>query len=180
MFSEFNAEVGDQLFYKPSDFWGSIIALFGGYSHISTYIGFIDKKHMIIESHIFKGVVRKELDRKYYKYITVKRYKDGLSDKQKEDLVYLLESIVGSSYDEWSFPSTFLKSIIGSLPFLWFLRKYKPFLNDPKKYVCIEANLYPFYCNDPRSLRIDINPEYHYMSATPSNYAKSKMLLRIS
>ena len=157
-------EVGDILAYKPKedDWLGKAIAKLssnGKYSHVSIYAG----QGMIYEANT-EGVVHKRLNPKWFKSIDAYRTKKKLSSHQKSMGRKWLKSKLGCPYEWGEYPSTFIKSVIGNILRIPFLKQYRPIFNNPNKFVCSEL-VTTYY---QVGMNVDISNGVHYMSTNPN------------
>jgi len=174
MFKLLEAQVGDLLFYKANNLLGYIIGFFSDpfhpfdkkVSHVSV-ISKIDEDGTvhIIEAHINGGVVEKELNPKWYDNIIHMRLKRGLHEAEKAKLIkYFRDNHVGKNYDEWSFPSKFIRTFI--------LSRETPILNDPDAFDCAENVAVAF----KEALMIELRPNINIHTVNPQQLRLSKKL----
>ena len=128
----------DIFMYKASGFIGKAIGFLtlSDWAHVSRYIGIVNGKHMICESHLDTGVVEKEFDPKWIDSVVV--YRQHLRKHEMVSLIRCLRKHLGRKYDCGAFPATWFRSTIGMILNLKWLRLGVPILNDKNTEFCSE------------------------------------------
>jgi hypothetical protein len=179
MFDITQAKEGDILGWRADGIIGGLISFFsrGKYSHVGYYIG--DNK--TIEAHLkTDGVRLNEIPKDKYKKIDVYRLKvvevrevllnQKISYKEFiTGLTFTFKTSVGLKYDLVSFPSKFIRGVLG------LFSKGNPLLNSDDDRDCAENVGLCFKRNG-----IDLRPDIHPQSLSPSHICESEKLYKVS
>ena len=160
---------GDVLLYKPAkrSWIGhaiSWLSLGGQYCHAAVYIG----NSQIIESHMTTGVHQIRIKNSDCYNIDIWRLPRKLSRSEEIKLTNWYVSKLDEKYDLAAWPSTFSKSVLGSIFGFANFRKSRPILNNDKAWYCSELVSTGYY----KVLNINLVPELHFMCQTPSDLAR--------
>lgn len=128
----------DIFMYKASGLVGMAIGILtlSDWAHVARYIGIVNGKHTICESHIDTGVVEKEFNSKWIDSVVV--YRQILTKVESINLITCLRKHLGRKYDWGAFTATWFRSTIGLVLNLKWLRKGTPILNDKNTEFCSE------------------------------------------
>ena len=167
MFNLETAQEGDVLGWKPEDIVGKLITMFslGKYCHV----GYYTTDNKTIEAHLkLDGVKETKIDPSKYHLIDVFRLKE-VEKYSIKNLTSSFVASIGLKYDAISFFSKFVRGV------LRLGAKDKPIFNSRKDRDCAENIALCFKANG-----INLTPNVHPQSTTPSQICKSKSFRKVS
>lgn len=175
---------GDILLYKPerNDFIGGMINFFSNlfgrksdYVHCSFYFGRglvihshlnVDKNNRI-EGAMKSGVHSSMIPGSDRPLIDVYRI-PGLTDSGKKTIIAFLQNQLGKNYDAPSFPSAFIRSVLGKD----FISSGEPIFNDRNAWYCSEL-----LAVAAKNAGITLVPGIHPLNVIPADLGSFRSIL---